>query len=120
MRREAAQLDAVVAEVAELVHEGVEVVGRLLLVEEEGPAADREFLHGSISRLRLKHRWRRFAMQASFRGSTKRRHSLHPCASRTAIIAARMSFHVCGFIITSLGNMQPSQQMCWNFFVRLP
>lgn len=35
-----------------------------------------------------------------------------PCASRTAIIDARMSFQVCCFIITSLGNMQPSQQMC--------
>src|SRR5436309_1018381 len=32
-----------------------------------------------------------------------------PCASRTAIIAARMLFHVSRFIIVSLGNMQPSQ-----------
>ena len=38
-------------------------------------------------------------------------HSVHPCASRTAIIARRMSFHVSRFIITALGNMQPSQQM---------
>ena len=29
-----------------------------------------------------------------------------------AIIACRMSFHVCGLLITSFGNMQPSQQMC--------
>ena len=47
-------------------------------------------------------------------------YSFQPCASRTAIIAPRMSFHVSGFIIVSLGNMQPSQQMCRNFFVGLP
>ena len=46
--------------------------------------------------------------------------AVQPCASRTAIIAARMSFQVCGFIIVLLGNMQPSQQMCWNFLVSLP
>ena len=45
---------------------------------------------------------------------------VQPWASRTAIIAARMSFQVCGFIITALGNMQPSQQMCRNFLVSLP
>jgi hypothetical protein len=39
---------------------------------------------------------------------------------RTAIIVARMPFHVAGFIIVSLGNMQPSQQMCWNFSVTFP
>ena len=47
-------------------------------------------------------------------------HSVQPCASRTAIIVARMSFQVCGFIITALGNMQPSQQMCRNVLVSLP
>ena len=47
-------------------------------------------------------------------------HSRQPWASRTAIIAARMLFHVCGFIMTSLGNMQPSQQTCLNFRVTLP
>ena len=31
-----------------------------------------------------------------------------------------MSFQVCGFIMTALGNMQPSQQMCRNFLVSLP
>ena len=36
----------------------------------------------------------------------------HPCALRTAIIARRTSFQVCGSSITALGNMQPSQQMC--------
>src|SRR6056297_846954 len=35
-----------------------------------------------------------------------------PCASWTATIAARILFQVAGCIITSLGNMQPSQQMC--------
>ena len=48
-----------------------------------------------------------------------RAHSFQPCASRTAIIAARMSFQVCGFIIVALGNMQPSQQMCLNALRRL-
>src|SRR5437899_12969254 len=43
--------------------------------------------------------------------------SFHPCLSRTAIIAARMSFQVCCFIITSFGNMQPSQHMCMNALV---
>src|SRR5437016_1426657 len=37
--------------------------------------------------------------------------SRQPWASRTSIIADKMSFQVCCFIITSLGNMQPSQQM---------
>src|ERR1044071_1469381 len=37
--------------------------------------------------------------------------SRQPCASRTAIMAERISFQVCCFFITSLGNMQPSQQM---------
>jgi hypothetical protein len=39
---------------------------------------------------------------------------------RTAIIDFKISFHVAGFIIVALGNMQPSQQMCWKFLVRLP
>jgi hypothetical protein len=43
-----------------------------------------------------------------------------PWFSRTWIIAARMWFQVSCFIITSLGNMQPSQQMCLNFFVTFP
>ena len=47
-------------------------------------------------------------------------HARQPCASRTAIIAARMLFHVCGFIIVSLGNMQPSQQMWRICFVTFP
>src|SRR2546429_3102162 len=34
-----------------------------------------------------------------------------PCASRTAIMADKMSFQICCFMITSFGNMQPSQQM---------
>ena len=38
-------------------------------------------------------------------------YSAQPWASRTATIAARMSFQVWGFIMTALGNMQPSQQM---------
>jgi hypothetical protein len=37
--------------------------------------------------------------------------SCQPCWSRTWTITRRMSFHVCGLLITSLGNMQPSQQM---------
>src|ERR1035441_5235262 len=40
-----------------------------------------------------------------------------PCASRTAIIARRMSFQVSCFIMTALGNMQPSQQMWRMAFV---
>ena len=43
-----------------------------------------------------------------------------PCASRTLIMAARMSFQVCGFIISEFGNMQPSQQMCWHARVTAP
>ena len=46
-------------------------------------------------------------------------HSSPPMRIRTAIIARRMSFHVCGFIITALGNMQPSQQMWRNVLVTL-
>src|SRR5438552_8400137 len=37
--------------------------------------------------------------------------SRQPWASRTEIMADKMSFQVCCCIITSLGNMQPSQQM---------
>ena len=40
--------------------------------------------------------------------------------SRTAIIALRMSFHVCRFIITALGNMQPSQHTWRNRLVSSP
>src|SRR5439155_19204517 len=47
-------------------------------------------------------------------------HALHPWFSRTWSIAAKMSFQVCCFIMTSFGNMQPSQQMCLNFLVTLP
>ncbi len=36
-----------------------------------------------------------------------------PWASRTLIIAARILFQVSGVSSTALGNMQPSQQMCW-------
>ena len=56
------------------------------------------------------------------RGSARRGpiHSVQPCASRTAIIAARMSFQVLGFVMTALGNMQPSQQMWRIFLVSLP
>src|SRR6266568_1257614 len=46
--------------------------------------------------------------------------SRQPCASRTAIIAPRMPFHVSGFIITSFGNMRPSQQMCRKALVSSP
>jgi hypothetical protein len=38
-------------------------------------------------------------------------HSRQPCASRTAIDARKMLFHVSAWNITSFGNMQPSQQM---------
>src|SRR5215469_702361 len=48
----------------------------------------------------------------SFHFSLPPARSSHPCASRTEIIAPRMEFHVCGCSITSLGNMQPSQQIC--------
>ena len=44
-------------------------------------------------------------------GSIDADHACQPLASRTAIIAARMSFQVSGLLITALGNMQPSQQM---------
>src|SRR5438093_1551708 len=37
--------------------------------------------------------------------------SRQPWASRTAIMADNMSFQVCCCLITSLGNMQPSQQI---------
>src|SRR5260221_1554758 len=40
--------------------------------------------------------------------------SFHPRASRTAIIEARMSFQVLASLMTALGNMQPSQQICRN------
>ena len=43
--------------------------------------------------------------------------SRHPCASRTATIAVRISSHVFGFFITALGNMQPSQQRCFTLRV---
>ena len=47
-------------------------------------------------------------------------YACQPWASRTAIISLRMLFHVEGSIITSFGNMQPSQQMCWYFCSGLP
>src|SRR5206468_3961456 len=37
--------------------------------------------------------------------------SRQPWASRTAIMADKMSVQVCWVVMTSLGNMQPSQQM---------
>src|SRR4051812_32762738 len=46
--------------------------------------------------------------------------SCQPCWSRTWTITFRMSFHVCGFIITSLGNMQPSQQRWRSRFTGWP
>ena len=39
-------------------------------------------------------------------------YSAQPCLSRTAIMAFKMLSQVRRSIITSLGNMQPSQQMC--------
>ena len=53
-------------------------------------------------------------------GSASHAQACQPWASRTAIISLRMLFHVEGSIITSLGNMQPSQQMCWYFCSGLP
>jgi hypothetical protein len=47
-------------------------------------------------------------------------YSFHPCASRTAIIALRIEFQVCCLSITSLENMQPSQQICLKAFVKCP
>ena len=47
-------------------------------------------------------------------GTAVPRYACQPWALRTAIIVLRMSFQVCGFIIVALGNMQPSQQMCWK------
>src|SRR5215469_7880476 len=47
-------------------------------------------------------------------------YSSHPWASRTETIAPRMEFQVCCFSITSLGNMQPSQQICRNALVSFP
>src|ERR1035441_6760381 len=46
--------------------------------------------------------------------------SRHPCASRTAIIAPRMPFPISCFIMTALGNMQPSQQIWRIVLVRSP
>src|SRR5207248_3065614 len=49
VRVEPAQLDPLVAQVRQLVQDQVEVVGRLLLVEQVRPAADGELLHTSSS-----------------------------------------------------------------------
>src|SRR5207249_11978062 len=46
--------------------------------------------------------------------------SFHPWASRTAIMERKMSFHVCCFIMTSFGNMHPSQHMWKNCLVNSP
>src|SRR5439155_8141357 len=46
--------------------------------------------------------------------------SVQPWASRTATMAARISFQVLGFLSTSFGNMQPSQQMWRKALVGLP
>src|SRR5260221_6472592 len=44
----------------------------------------------------------------------------HPCACRTETIAPRIEFQVCCFSITSFGNIQPSQQICWKALVNFP
>jgi len=54
---------------------------------------------------------------AAFDGAPSSR---QPWASRTEIMAARISFQVCGFIMTSLGNMHPSQQMWRIVLVSFP
>src|SRR4051812_29209839 len=46
--------------------------------------------------------------------------SRQPCASRTEIIAWRILFQVSCFIMTALGNMQPSQQIWRSAFVSFP
>ncbi len=46
--------------------------------------------------------------------------SLQPWASRTAIIADRMLFHVPASFITAFGNMQPSQQTWLNALLGWP
>ncbi len=51
---------------------------------------------------------------------TRQSYSLQPWFSRTWIMLARMLFHVSCWVMTAFGNMQPSQQMCRNFFVTLP
>ena len=45
-------------------------------------------------------------------------YSVHPCASRTLIMAPSTLFQVSCRSITALGNMQPSQQMWRIFLVR--
>ena len=47
-------------------------------------------------------------------------YSLQPWVSRTEIMALRMSFQVWRCIMTSLGNMQPSQQMWRQALVSSP
>ena len=47
-------------------------------------------------------------------------YSTQPCASWTLTMTARISFQVWGSSITSLGNMQPSQQMWRHFRVSSP
>lgn len=47
-------------------------------------------------------------------------YAVQPCAARTSSMALRMWFQVSCFIISSFGNMQPSQQICWNFRVGSP
>src|SRR5260221_7372347 len=49
-----------------------------------------------------------------------RHHATQPCLSRTLIMVARMPVHISGFIISSLGNMQPSQQMWRKALTRSP
>src|SRR5581483_6289919 len=46
--------------------------------------------------------------------------SPQPWASRTAIMAERISFQVPGSLITAFGNMQPSQQTCWKALLGSP
>src|SRR5262249_39754171 len=52
MHAESAQLDAIVAEMLQLVQDLVEVGGRLLLIEQIRPGADGEFLHGGVLMMR--------------------------------------------------------------------
>ena len=47
-------------------------------------------------------------------------YSFQPCNFRTATIFAKISFQVCGCKSISLGNIQPSQQICLKALVSLP
>src|SRR5437867_4501155 len=90
MRREPAELDALIAEMTELVDERVKIVGGLFLVEEEGPAADREFFHDESTKPRGERSEPLGSSAARSQGFAALTPGLacqfHPCASRTAII----------------------------------